>query len=116
MNDYLREIAGEEITVKDFRTWGGSVLCHQLLLDAGPASNEAEAKRMVVGLDQARRREAREHAGGLPGELRASRDPRGVPRRRAHRGSRDGTGDERRDGLRAEELRLQAFLAARSVD
>jgi DNA topoisomerase I len=48
VNDYLREIADEELTVKDFRTWGGSVLCHQLLLDAGTADDLAEAKRIVV--------------------------------------------------------------------
>jgi DNA topoisomerase-1 len=48
VNDYLREVAGEELTVKDFRTWGGSVRCHQLLLDAGIADDVAEAKRIVV--------------------------------------------------------------------
>ena len=26
MNDYLRQIAGEDFTAKDFRTWGGTVL------------------------------------------------------------------------------------------
>ncbi len=48
VNDYLREIAGEEITVKDFRTWGGSVMCHRLLADAGRPGSEAEGKRMLV--------------------------------------------------------------------
>jgi DNA topoisomerase-1 len=26
VNDYLREIAGDDFTAKDFRTWGGTVL------------------------------------------------------------------------------------------
>jgi DNA topoisomerase-1 len=26
VNDYLRQIAGEDFTAKDFRTWGGTVL------------------------------------------------------------------------------------------
>jgi DNA topoisomerase-1 len=31
VNDYLREITGEEFTAKDFRTWGGTLLAASLL-------------------------------------------------------------------------------------
>ena len=84
VNDYLREVAGEEITVKDFRTWGGSVLCHQLLLDAGAGGDVCRGEEDRRRLGQARGLEAREHARGLPGELHPPGDHRGVPRRRAH--------------------------------
>ena len=39
VNAYLREVGGEEITVKDFRTWGASALCLRALdaLEPPPA-------------------------------------------------------------------------------
>jgi DNA topoisomerase-1 len=114
VNDYLREIAGEEITVKDFRTWGGSVLCHQLLLDAGSASSESEAKRMVgasIKLVAAR-------LGNTPAVCRASYvHPRIIETYLAgDLVAEDLDEIEDENGLRAEELRLQRFLAASSLD
>lgn len=50
VNDYLREIAGEIFTVKDFRTWGGSVRCFQLLCDAGAPESAREASGMITGV------------------------------------------------------------------
>ena len=88
VNDYLREIAGEEITVKDFRTWGGSTLCHQLLRRCGPGEQRDRGEAHARRLHQAGRRPAREHAGRLPRELRAPGDPRRVPRGRAEPRSR----------------------------
>jgi DNA topoisomerase-1 len=48
VNDYLREIAGQEFTAKDFRTWGGTVLAAETLYEIGPFSSAAEAKRNVT--------------------------------------------------------------------
>lgn len=38
VNDYLREIAGQEYTSKDFRTWAGTVLAAELLLQFDAAA------------------------------------------------------------------------------
>lgn len=45
VNDYLREIAGDSFSAKDFRTWVGTVECIHSL--AKPAANQTEAKRRV---------------------------------------------------------------------
>lgn len=48
VNDYLREISGEELTSKDFRTWGGTVLAAEALVRQGRFASETEAKSNVV--------------------------------------------------------------------
>lgn len=48
VNTYLREIAGEEFTAKDFRTWAGTMLAARSLVDVGPFENETEARRNIV--------------------------------------------------------------------
>ena len=48
VNRYIREIAGDEFTAKDFRTWAGTVLAARELHDAGPAANDTEAKKKVA--------------------------------------------------------------------
>jgi DNA topoisomerase-1 len=48
VNAYLREITGEDITSKDFRTWFGTVIAIQELLAAAPASTKSETKAAVV--------------------------------------------------------------------
>ena len=48
VNDYLREVAGGEFSVKDFRTWGGSVLALSVLADLGPPSSRTDCKRCIV--------------------------------------------------------------------
>ncbi len=47
VNDYLRSIAGQAFTTKDFRTWGGTVLCARTLRDVEPPRSAAEARRAV---------------------------------------------------------------------
>ncbi len=48
VNDYLREVSGEDFTAKDFRTWAGTVLAAKALSEvAGPRSN-ADARRRIV--------------------------------------------------------------------
>ena len=48
VNEYLREITGEEITAKDFRTWAGTQLAAEALREFEGVGSEAERKRAVV--------------------------------------------------------------------
>jgi DNA topoisomerase-1 len=48
VNAYLREISGQDVTAKDFRTWGGTLLAAQGLLEAGGSDDPCEAARHVV--------------------------------------------------------------------
>jgi len=48
VNDYLREITGQDFTAKDFRTWHGSGLTARQLVELGPAQSETEAKRNIA--------------------------------------------------------------------
>jgi DNA topoisomerase-1 len=48
VNSYLQEIAGEEFTAKDFRTWAGTVLAAQALQEFSKFDSEAQAKKNVV--------------------------------------------------------------------
>jgi DNA topoisomerase-1 len=48
VNDYLREISGQDFTAKDFRTWAGTVLAAWALQEFQEVDSEAEAKRNVV--------------------------------------------------------------------
>ena len=45
VNAYVREIAGEEFTAKDFRTWAGTVLACTALRELEAAQNQSHAKR-----------------------------------------------------------------------
>jgi DNA topoisomerase-1 len=48
VNDYLREIAGEEFTAKDFRTWAGTVLAALALQEFESFDTKTQAKRNVM--------------------------------------------------------------------
>jgi DNA topoisomerase-1 len=48
VNDYLREISGQEFTAKDFRTWAGTMLAVAELRELGPMDTEREAKSAIV--------------------------------------------------------------------
>ena len=48
VNAYLREIAGEEFTAKDFRTWAGTLLAAQTLATVERAENVRIARRSVT--------------------------------------------------------------------
>ena len=45
VNDYLREITGEEFTAKDFRTWAGTVLPAMALNAQGRSRTRLRRKR-----------------------------------------------------------------------
>jgi DNA topoisomerase-1 len=52
VNEYLREISGEELSAKDFRTWAGTVLAARALAELGAARNgRIAAKRIVQAID-----------------------------------------------------------------
>jgi DNA topoisomerase-1 len=48
VNDYLREIAGEEFSAKDFRTWAGTVLAAVALRELGSFDTKAQGKKNLV--------------------------------------------------------------------
>lgn len=48
VNDYLREISGDDFTAKDFRTWAGTVLAARALQGFAPCANQRQAKRNVL--------------------------------------------------------------------
>jgi DNA topoisomerase-1 len=48
VNAYLRSIAGEDYTAKDFRTWAGTLLAALALRSFDPFRNPAEGKRNLV--------------------------------------------------------------------
>ncbi len=47
-NAYLQEIAGQEFTAKDFRTWAGTVLAARALQEFEVFDSQTQAKRNVV--------------------------------------------------------------------
>ncbi|MDQ3116613.1 MAG: DNA topoisomerase IB, partial [Verrucomicrobiota bacterium] len=47
VNDYLREITGEEFTAKDFRTWAGTVMAAMALKGQVAFENKSQAKQNV---------------------------------------------------------------------
>ena len=47
VNEYLRDAGGNNVSAKDFRTWGGTILAAWALRAAGPAASKREATRNV---------------------------------------------------------------------
>ncbi|WP_250037495.1 DNA topoisomerase IB [Paractinoplanes maris] len=73
INEYLREISGEQMTAKDFRTWHGTVKAAEALAEAGPQPTEAKRKKAVSHA----MKEVAELLGNTPTVARASYvDPR----------------------------------------
>jgi DNA topoisomerase-1 len=62
VNEYLREIAGEEFTAKDFRTWGGTVLAARALAELPPFESATQAKHNIVAAS----RSVAERLGNTP--------------------------------------------------
>jgi DNA topoisomerase I len=48
VNDYLREISGQDFTAKDFRTWAGTALAAQALQEFRDFDSAAAAKRNIT--------------------------------------------------------------------
>ena len=100
INDYLREISGEDLTAKEFRTWAGTVLAARALAARPRHRNEQLARReLLAAVDEVAARLGNTRAicrrcyihpavveaylsGSLPRSLasrRASRVPQGPP-------------------------------------
>ncbi|OOQ62072.1 DNA topoisomerase IB [Mucilaginibacter pedocola] len=50
INDYLKEITGEDFTAKDFRTWAGSVSALYAFKEAGEFHNVTECRKKIVSV------------------------------------------------------------------
>jgi DNA topoisomerase-1 len=48
VNEYLREITGDDFTAKDFRTWAGTILAARFLRETAGAANSRRAKKELV--------------------------------------------------------------------
>jgi DNA topoisomerase I len=48
VNDYLRQITGEDFTAKDFRTWAGTILAARFLRETAGATSSRAAKKQLV--------------------------------------------------------------------
>jgi DNA topoisomerase-1 len=48
VNEYIRQIAGEEFSTKDFRTWAGTVLAARALQQFESADSDSQSKRNIV--------------------------------------------------------------------
>jgi DNA topoisomerase-1 len=48
VNDYLREISGQDFSAKDFRTWAGTVLAARALRECDKFETKAQAKKNIV--------------------------------------------------------------------
>ncbi|MDX6504006.1 MAG: hypothetical protein QOE29_1131 [Gaiellaceae bacterium] len=68
LNEYIQATMGEDFSVKDFRTWGGTLLAAIALAERGPADTEPQAKRAVA----AACRSVAELLGNTPAVCRAS--------------------------------------------
>lgn len=57
VNDYIRQISGDDFSAKDFRTWAGTAACAALLADSSDAQTQAQRKQRVADVirDVARR-------------------------------------------------------------
>jgi DNA topoisomerase-1 len=50
VNEYLREITGEDFTAKDFRTWAGTMLAMEALCQCKAFTTKKQAKRHIVAV------------------------------------------------------------------
>jgi DNA topoisomerase IB len=74
VNAYLKELAGEDMSAKVFRTWQGTVLAAVALAVSAPATRSASARRRAAARAA---REVATYLGNTPAVARASYiDPR----------------------------------------
>ena len=68
VNDYLREISGEEFTAKEFRTWGGTLSALTELRKMGPADRAEQCRKNIAAAIKA----AAQCLGNTPAVCRKS--------------------------------------------
>ena len=124
VNEYLKEIAGCEISTKDFRTWAGSVYVASMLRKlAGADKAGAPAKRVGITHVAAAVREASKQLGNTPAICRKSYvHPRVLDpatwQRRDYAGSRSAVEMRKRPprGLRVEEAAFLSIIGAATTE
>jgi DNA topoisomerase-1 len=109
VNEYLQDIGGEELSVKDFRTWGASALCLGALCEAGPPSSPRAATESI----NAAIKEVATTLGNTPAVCRASYVHPALLEAYSEGDLRCAKG-RRLSGLDLRESRLLRFLRARS--
>jgi DNA topoisomerase-1 len=67
VNDYLREISGQDVTAKDFRTWAGTVAAAMALSELREVDGDAERRSAVVRAIE----QVAEQLGNTPAVCRA---------------------------------------------
>ena len=81
INDYIKEVAGEEYSAKDFRTWHGTVKAAVALAVAAPASRSKTAAKRAMAWAV---KDVAQYLGNTPAVCRASYiDPRVFDRYRS---------------------------------
>jgi DNA topoisomerase I len=74
INDYLKEVTGLDVSAKDFRTWGATVMAAVALAVAGPAAGTKTGRKRAIARAV---KEVARHLGNTPAVARASYiDPR----------------------------------------
>jgi DNA topoisomerase IB len=68
LNEYIGRHMGDEFTVKDFRTWGGTLTAAVALAERGVAESDADARRELAAV----MRQVGEQLGNTPAVARAS--------------------------------------------
>ena len=68
LNRYLKEATSSEFSLKDFRTWGASMLAAAKLAEIGPGENQTEIKKNIVKAIK----DVAEELGNTPAVCRAS--------------------------------------------
>jgi DNA topoisomerase IB len=68
LNEYIGRHMGDDFTIKDFRTWGGTLTAAVALAERGVAETETEAKRRLAAV----MRQVGERLGNTPAVARAS--------------------------------------------
>ena len=68
LNDYIGRHMGDEFTIKDFRTWGGTLEAAVALAERGVTETESQAKRTLAAV----MRHVGERLGNTPAVARAS--------------------------------------------
>ncbi len=116
VNAYLREVSGEEITAKDFRTWAATNLAAMALAELEAYDSQAKAKKNVVaavesvaarlGNTPASCRKCYIHPAVFEGYLDGSLAE-------ALKMRADQALEDHEAGLTAEEVAVTAFLARR---
>jgi DNA topoisomerase-1 len=78
LNDYIKSVAGEQFSAKDFRTWSGTVLAAVALATTAVSTNSERSRQRAVA---AAIKEVAEYLGNTPAVCRSSYvDPRIIDR------------------------------------